>query len=172
MNLLDNIVWHALDGPQRHCSTGGATARRYAPGFSPMVAFADPARPDFAALEPFCERGEHFYCADWSGPAPAGWTIDVEARMYRMVWKGDAPADQGFTARPLGPQDAQRALDLALLTKPGPFGLRTIELGEYFGVFEGDRLVAMAGERMHAPGLREVSGVCTHPDQQGKGLAR
>ena len=64
-------------------------------------------------------------------------------------------------------------LALALLTKPGPFGPRTIELGEYFGYFDdGDRLIAMAGERMAAAGLHEISGVCTHPEHQGRGLAR
>jgi len=63
-------------------------------------------------------------------------------------------------------------LELADLTRPGPFGLRTIELGEYFGCFEAERLVAMAGERMHAGKLREISGVSTHPDFQGRGLAR
>jgi predicted GNAT family acetyltransferase len=30
----------------------------------------------------------------------------------------------------------------------------------------------MAGERMRAGALREISGVCTHPDFQGRGLAR
>ena len=30
----------------------------------------------------------------------------------------------------------------------------------------------MAGERMHAGGLREISGVCTHPGFQGQGFAR
>ena len=30
----------------------------------------------------------------------------------------------------------------------------------------------MAGERMQDRHFREVSGVCTHPDQQGRGLAR
>ena len=30
----------------------------------------------------------------------------------------------------------------------------------------------MAGERMKMPGLSEVSGVCTHPAFQGRGLAR
>ena len=55
---------------------------------------------------------------------------------------------------------------------PGPFGLRTIELGEYFGFFEDGRLIAMAGERMCAGALREISGVCTHPDFQGRGFAR
>ena len=61
---------------------------------------------------------------------------------------------------------------LAELTRPGPFDVRTIEFGEYFGVFDGDRLLAMAGERMQDRSLREVSGICTHPDAQGRGLAR
>jgi len=30
----------------------------------------------------------------------------------------------------------------------------------------------MAGERMHYAAFREISGVCTHPDFQGRGLAR
>ena len=30
----------------------------------------------------------------------------------------------------------------------------------------------MAGERMCAGDLHEVSGICTHPDFQGRGLAR
>ncbi|EWS57320.1 putative acetyltransferase [Methylibium sp. T29-B] len=29
----------------------------------------------------------------------------------------------------------------------------------------------MAGERMGAGGFREISGVCTHPDDRGHGLA-
>jgi predicted GNAT family acetyltransferase len=65
-----------------------------------------------------------------------------------------------------------QALALAKLTNPGPFGIRTPELGEYFGYFEGDRLIAMAGERFCAGDLQEVSGICTHPEAQGRGLAR
>jgi predicted GNAT family acetyltransferase len=63
-------------------------------------------------------------------------------------------------------------LELVALTQPGPFGERNLDLGEYYGVFDAGRLVAMAGERMHAGALREISGVCTHPDYQGRGYAR
>ena len=172
-HLLDNITWHALAGPQARFATGSGDARRYAAGFSPIVGFRDPAHPDFAALAPFCEPDEHFYCDGWSGPAPAGWRIDAETTMFKMVWEAGIPeADDADDSIPLGAEHAAHALELAALTKPGPFGPRTIELGQYFGVFEGSRLVAMAGERMHAGTLREVSGVCTHPDFQGRGLAR
>ncbi|WP_295990978.1 GNAT family N-acetyltransferase [Rugamonas sp.] len=171
--LLDNPFWHALSGDHARHSAGGAQARRYARGFSPIVAFADPGQPDFAALAPHCDLGEQLYCDSWSGAAPPGWRVDAETTMFRMVWDGPAPADDAAPdAVALGPQHAAQALELATLTRPGPFGIRTIELGEYFGYFDGGRLVAMAGERLSAAGLREVSGICTHPDFQGRGHAR
>jgi GNAT superfamily N-acetyltransferase len=171
--LLDNIFWNALAGAQAHFAVGTDRARRFAPGFSPIVGFAEQQRPDFEALRPFCAPGEHFYCDGWSGPVPTGWTIDAEATMFKMVWDAPMPADDAAPdAVPLAPEHYPQALALATLTNPGPFGPRTPELGEYFGLFEGGRLVAMAGERTEAGPMREVSGVCTHPDYQGRGLAK
>jgi ribosomal protein S18 acetylase RimI-like enzyme len=93
--------------------------------------------------------------------------------MFKMVWDAPPPpVDAAPDAMALRPGHAAQALELARLTNPGPFGIRTPELGEYFGYFEGGRLVAMAGERLCAGHLHEVSGICTHPDFQGRGLAR
>ena len=90
-----------------------------------------------------------------------------------MLWDADAPAaDAALAAVPLGPSHVPQMLELVEVRPPGPFAARTHELGEYYGVFEGTRLVAMAGERMEAGALREISGVCTHPDFEGRGLAR
>jgi GNAT superfamily N-acetyltransferase len=171
--LLDNITWHTLAGAHARYAAGIGNARRYARGFSPILGFADAGRPDFAALAPFCDPGEHFYCDGWTGAVPTGWRLDAESTMFKMVWHGEPPAvDEAPDAIALGAQHATQAIELAALTRPGPFGPRTIELGEYFGVFDGQRLIAMAGERMFAGTLREISGVCTHPDFQGRGLAR
>ena len=171
--LLDNIVWNALSGPQARFSAGTDDARRYAPGFSPIVGFADVEHPNFAGLARFCETGEHFYCDGWAGAIPPGWRLDAETTMFKMVWDAPMPdRDAAPDAVLLGPEHASQAFELAALTRPGPFGPRTPELGEYFGVLEGDRVVAMAGERMQAGPLREISGVCTHPDRQGRGHAR
>ena len=62
-------------------------------------------------------------------------------------------------------------LALIELTEPGPFRPRTIELGGYVGIFHDDELVAMAGQRMHPPGYREISAVCTHPSARRRGYA-
>ncbi len=91
LSLLGNVVWHSLAGPQARHAEGTDTARRYARGFSPIVGFADPQRPDFAAIAPYCESGEHLYCAAWSGPTPSDWHVDadtaekVQARVAEVV---------------------------------------------------------------------------------------
>lgn len=171
--LLDDVFWQAMQGPQARFTEGGAVARRYARGFSPIVAFADREHPDFAALAPVCDAGERFYCEGWSGPPPPGWAIALESTMCRMVWDAPVPeADPAPDALLLDASHAAQALALATLTNPGPFGPRTPELGEYFGLFEGASLVAMAGERLEAGPLREISGICTHPASQGGGRAR
>jgi GNAT superfamily N-acetyltransferase len=92
--------------------------------------------------------------------------------MHQMVWDAVIPeADLAFAAVPLGPQHVPQMLELVALRPPGPFAARTRELGDYYGVIEGGRLVAMAGERMAAGAWHEISGVCTHPDVEGRGLA-
>ncbi len=170
--LLDNIFWHALSGRQSACAAGVDSVRRYAPGFSPIAGFAEAQHPDLDALTPFCAPGELLYTDGWSGPVPAGWQVTLESTMFKMVWAGELPpVDVAPEALPLGSEHVEQALELAVLTRPGPFGPLTIELGDYFGLFDGSRLIAMAGERACAGKLREVSGICTHPQARGRGLA-
>jgi predicted GNAT family acetyltransferase len=101
---------------------------------------------------------------------PAGWTRLHGGRGHQMVLGELAAVDVPPAARALGPEDVGEMLALVELTQPGPFGVRTIELGGYVGVYDGDRLVAMAGQRLAPPGFCEVSAVCTHPDFRGRGL--
>jgi ribosomal protein S18 acetylase RimI-like enzyme len=171
--VLDNFFWQALAGPQARFALGTGTARRMAPGFAPHIGFAVRQRPEFEVLAQHCEPGERFHVAGWDGAAPPGWRIESQSTLCRMVWDAASPSvDAGVETVRLGPSHLPQVLDLAERTRPGPFGRRTPELGEYFGCFASGRLVAMAGERLHAGGFREVSGVCTDPDFRGHGKAQ
>jgi hypothetical protein len=48
-------------------------------------------------------------------------------------------------------------LALAGIAFPDFFRSRTADLGTYLGIFNGDRLVAMAGERLQLPGPRPAN---------------
>jgi GNAT superfamily N-acetyltransferase len=170
---LDNVIWETLSGLHARHTVGTATARRMLRGFPPFAGFADNERPDLESLRPFVEPGEPVYTAGWRGAIPRGWHVDFEAVAMQYVYEGDPPAvDAAPEAVRLGTGHVDEMTALTDLTKPGPFGPRNIELGEYYGIFDEGRLVAMTGERLGCGGYREVSGVCTHPVYQGRGHAR
>jgi predicted GNAT family acetyltransferase len=61
---------------------------------------------------------------------------------------------------------------LVELTRPGPFGPRTHQLGRFFGIRIDGRLAAMTGERMTPGTYTEMTAVCVHPDFRGRGYAQ
>ena len=171
MQAFDNIIWDALSGTQRPISVGNDRIRRYAPGFPLIMAAADPRSPDLESMEAHCDPGERLYLCGWNGPMPAGWNLEVDAAVAVMSWRGATPEIDPRAVR-LGPEHVPAMLHLFESCKPGPYATRPMDIGEWYGVFEDGRLVAMAGERMHAGEWREVSGVATLPECQGKGYAK
>jgi predicted GNAT family acetyltransferase len=107
---------------------------------------------------------------------PGGWAVVGAAPMLQMVHQGDLVSSANSSDLPsiveLSSADAPEMLALAKLTQPGPFSIRTHELGMYLGIRYNGALVAMAGERLKIPGFTEVSAVCTHREHTGRGYAR
>jgi predicted GNAT family acetyltransferase len=104
----------------------------------------------------------------------AGWDRIGGAPLVQMVSEksgGSAASNGSVEIVELGVRDSPEMVELTALTKPGPFGTRTHELGHYVGIRQEGKLVAMAGERLKVPGYTEVSAVCTHPDHLGRGYA-
>lgn len=101
---------------------------------------------------------------------PAGWEVVNRGGMRQMHGAHLIPVANDRIER-LGPADVPAMAALVQLTDPGPFGPRTIELGDFYGIRDEGRLVAMAGERIHPGSYAEVSAVCTHPDYRGRGYA-
>ena len=103
---------------------------------------------------------------------PAGLRLEKQATLLQMTLTAlKAGKTREVSMVRLTDADASQMLELALLTEPGPFFDKTHLLGDFYGVKEGGRLLAMSGERMKPDGFTEVSGVCVHPDAQGRGYA-
>lgn len=169
---LDRPVWSALTGEHTHVAVGDSRALRYPPEINMLGASADAAPNSLAALAALIPEGQLLGTVEaCEMPVPPGAGVHKRAILTQMIADSVIGTARDFAFEPLGDADAPEMLALATLTEPGPFYARTHCLGDFIGVKIGGRLVAMAGERMKAPGFSEVSGVCTHPDFRGRGFA-
>ncbi len=169
---LGNPVWHALRGPQATVAEGGPLAFRYQHEVAVFAALPDDPTPDaWEQLRVLVgPQGYAFLARDVLEPG-AGWEQTYSLPAVQMV-ATSVDGELDAAAQRLTADDVPDMLALIERTQPGPFGRRTIELGEYFGIRDDDgALIAMAGERMFPSPYREVSAVCTDESHRGKGLA-
>lgn len=168
---LDCPIWSALSSRQTAFGTDGAMARRFSEDISPFAACADGSTEAVAALGALAHADDDMSLLEREPPSPPpGIALKMSAAGVQMVLTALAPGPEAaFVA--LGEEDAPDMLALATLTKPGPFRARTHKLGRFIGVRENGLLIAMAGERLQTDEFVEVSGICTHPEHRGRGLA-
>lgn len=171
---LDRPVWTSLNGAHRPMSEGSALALRYAPEVHLFASAADDSAAALQALADLVRPGERVFVLQVPQiVVPPGLAVVRRAPGVQMVATRALDAEALPEAPAvLGDADATEMLALARLTEPGPFLARTHTMGRFVGVRVAGRLAAMAGERFRPPGHTEVSGVCTHPDFRGRGLAR
>jgi predicted GNAT family acetyltransferase len=177
---LDRPVWSALTTRVAPLAIGQeqgqGAAVRLDPDIGVFVAAADDSADSRAALDDLCRRYPGAGLVEPEGETIAEVLPDVPVVSRAACVQMTAAA---LTAAPaadldvltLGEADANEMLALATLTRPGPFRRGTLRLGGFIGVRREGRLIAMAGERMKVDGFTELSGVCTHPDFRGQGLA-
>lgn len=173
LNDLDRPVWASLTHAPG-LAEGGNLAKRYPRDVNLFASARDEGPECLAALRELVPQGESIYVAQVPAiRVPAGLIAMREAQALQLVaTRPIAPLTGEDILLTLGDADAPDMLALATLTEPGPFLARTHTMGRFVGVRVDGRLAAMAGERMRFNGFTEVSGVCTHPDFRGRGLAR
>lgn len=174
---LDNPAWSALTTLQAYLAVGDSLARRYPPDIAPIAGIGT---RDSNAINELCALVPEGDVLSLPGTLeelapllPASVKITLQKRLVQMisVHPPDVPAPS-VEVSVLSDADVPEMLSLVALTHPGPFRPRTYTLGTYLGIRVDGRLAAMAGQRMHLPGWREISAVCTHPELQGRGYAR
>jgi ribosomal protein S18 acetylase RimI-like enzyme len=175
MHSLDNPIFNALGTRQANFAETYGVLRRFPAEVTPLGGFPEPNAEGFACVRGLLAAGGGLgLFLPERIEAPEGLEIMLEGALLRMILENDArlePNRKSYDFIELGEADVPEMVELATLTKPGPFGTRTREMGKYLGIRKDGKLVAMAGERLKLPGYTEISAVCTHPEHLGHGYA-
>ena len=175
MHPLDNPIFNALGTCQAHFAETFNLLRRFPTEVTPLGGFAETNEAGFDSLRGYLASGGALgILVPARIDAPLGLEIVLEGPLLQMILD-DSSELPGIVKKhdflELGPADVPEMVALATLTKPGPFGTRTREMGTYLGIRKDGMLATMAGERMKLPGYTEISAVCTHPEHLGHGYA-
>ncbi len=172
---LDNLIWNALNAGSRSLAQGNDAVKFFDPAVATFAGMRDPGPEALSELWKL-----------WNTDKPAifinreqfevgkQWKPVFEGLIYQLValTRNTEPlTSEGISLKKLGEENIPAMLRLTEATKPGPFFERTIDFGNYYGVFEGGELAAMGGYRLQPKGFTEISAVCTDPAHLGKGYA-
>lgn len=173
-HLLDNAIWEALSSHQQYLNAGDDQLKYFPKEVSPLFALQnwDPSDHDVLEKEIPADRS-FFVLIAKEIIIPDTMHVQLTLPLYQMVATRTVTTQHAHHSimRKLTDEDIPQMLELTAKTKPGPFGNRTIEFGHYYGIFEGELLVSMAGQRLQTNDFTEVSAICTDPAHLGKGYA-
>lgn len=174
LHPLHNPVWESLSSHQSYLNQGDDSLKYYPADICPFVSLENwddtamgqliSALPDNRTFSVPFYKEIHF---------PDSFEVLFAIPLYQMICHSFHPVET--TAAPIVPLSevhVPQMLSLTGQTKPGPFYQRTILFGNYHGIFDGDKLVSMAGQRMQTDTHTEVSAICTDPAYLGRSYAK
>jgi ribosomal protein S18 acetylase RimI-like enzyme len=169
---LDNPVWESLASRHAAFAVRNGDAARYLPEFAPFAAvssFGIEAGGQMAMLVSAAQT------ILFVGPPPrfgAGWQVQTLEHIAQMTRAAPLDVPPGPPILQLEERHLRDVLGLTARVYPHYFREHTFALGRYFGIYEGDKLAAITGERMRFDGHVELSAICTDPAFSGRGYAR
>src|ERR1700690_2275515 len=172
MHPLDNPIWESLTTRRSDFAEGNGLARRFSCDVTSLAGFAEPTAEAYTSLAVLMTGGQPaaLFLPTQQFP-PLGWHVVDSMPLLQMTIADSRTIVPAAEVDELSESDPPEMLGLAQLTQPGPFGMRTRELGNDIGIHREGNLVAMAGEKRRVKGYTEISAVCTHPECLGRGLA-
>ena len=173
-HILDNPIYHSLISNHNQFAIGNNNALYYRREMASFAGFKDFSNDNFNWLYQNHPDGGVFILFSISEVhIPLPWNLIAGIDMCQLVYDGTEMLhiDYKHEIRNLEVKHIDEMKALVDLTKPGPFERRTIDYGNYIGIFEQGKLASMNGQRFNPYPYREVSAVCTHPASLGRGYA-
>ena len=169
---LDNPAWFALSETHADFSISSGKAKRYR---AEIVSFAAQESgtveltPDLKSL---LGKNDSVFVIGELPVQSNEFVMETVLPCAQMISFSPVKIKSLVTIEQLHEENDGELNTLVNFVQPGYFNKETRLMGDYFGIRQDGKLVAVTGERMRMFGLTEVSAVVTHPDYTGRGFAQ
>jgi GNAT superfamily N-acetyltransferase len=166
---LDNPVWHSLSECHKDFAVNYDSIKFYHPYYCPFGGFE---KSDCIAdhMYEYSLLVDNFFIVGEKPKLPDKVKLKAEIVCLQMIIQNKIGIEINENIVLL--TNANAIFQLVNLVQPGYFKMKTALLGNYFGIFKNDELIAVTGERMKMNDFIEVSAVVTHPHHTGRGYAK
>ena len=167
---LDNPVWYSLSETHQKFSLDYATIKFYHPDYCPFGGFQTNENLS-NSIDQYSAMVDNFFIVGEKPGISCQLTFKKELICLQMIISDRINLELKEQITKLTTLHTDALFELVTLVQPGYFRKKTALLGNYFGIFKNDKLVAVTGERMQMHEFVEVSAVVTHPHYTGQGYA-
>lgn len=167
---LDNPVWHSLSETHESLSIDYGNIKFYQPDYCHFGGFIQ-TENIAGSVSDYSTKVDSFFIVGEKPTFPNTIRLKNELICNQMIIDDKIEMEIKENIVQLGAEYANDLFQLVNLVQPGYFKQKTFLLGNYYGIFKGEELIAVTGERMKMNQYTEVSAVVTHPDHTGKGYA-
>jgi ribosomal protein S18 acetylase RimI-like enzyme len=171
---LKNPVWYSLQETHKKFLVTHNGVQFYHPDICIFGAFYDTSKTSMA-LNEYGKTVEKFFLVSENQTAEIDANTTVLEKKIagcQMVLENLVDIEITEEIVALTEKHINEIYDLIWLVMPGFYRKRGFEMGEFFGIFKNEKLIAISGQRMQADDFIEVSSVVTHPDHTQKGYAK
>ncbi|MDO6743588.1 GNAT family N-acetyltransferase [Tenacibaculum soleae] len=169
---LNNPVWNSLNETHDTFSIKYDGIKFYAPEYCPFGGFIN-LENSSDGIDNYSAKNNNFYVVGKKPLFSNALTLNKNLVCNQMIL--DKPINISINEQivELKTQCQKTELfHLVNMIQPGYFNSKTSDLGNYFGIYKDEKLIAVTGERMKMNEFTEISAVITHPEHTGKGYAK
>nr|WP_314897952.1 GNAT family N-acetyltransferase [uncultured Flavobacterium sp.] len=168
---LDNPVWFSISETHQSFAVDYGSVKFYHPDYCPFGGF-EKGNAIAKSIDEYSVMVDNFFIVGEKPELSNLLKLNKELVCLQMIVYNSIDIAINDPIVKLTDEHIDALYELVNLVQPGYFKRKTALLGNYYGIFKNDELVAVTGERMQMNDFIEVSAVVTHPNHTGKGYAK
>jgi ribosomal protein S18 acetylase RimI-like enzyme len=167
---LDNPVWYSLSERHQNFAVNYNNIKFYHPDYCPFGGFQK-VKGISNHIDEYATLAGNFFIVGEKPELSGQLKLKKELVCLQMIINDSIDIEIKEEITELTNEHTDTLYQLVNLVQPGYYKRMTALLGNYFGIFKNDELIAVTGERMKMNDFVEVSAVITKPGYTGKGYA-